>query len=277
MRNRLARRLALTILASVSMFVGAPAHAAQPPLRVCADPNNLPYSNQAGEGFENRIAGLIAGKLGRPLQFVWRAQRRGFLREGLKAGECDLVTAEPSATFMILTTRPYYRSTYVFVSRPGDPVISSFDDPALRTKRIGVQLIGDDGMNSPPAHALAKRGIIDNVRGFPVYGDYRKASPISNIVAAVANGEIDVAAVWGPVGGYFASRQNPPLIVTPIAAKLTDRIPMSFDISMGVRKSDPDLGEAVQRALDDLAPQIATILKAYGVPLAARPGQVLGQ
>ena len=116
--------------------------------------------------------------------------------------------------------------------------MSSFDDPSLRTRKIGVQLIGDDGVNTPPAHALAKRGIIDNVRGFSVYGDYRKEHPASKIVDAVARGEIDVAAVWGPVAGYFAGRETPPLTITPIEAGPTELIPLTFDISMGVRKTD---------------------------------------
>jgi mxaJ protein len=239
------------------------------PLKVCADPNNLPYSNAAGEGFENKIAALVAERLGRPLEFVWRAERRGFLREGLNAGACDLVAGVPSQTFSIKTTAPYYRSTYVFVTRPGEPAVSSFDDPSLRVRRIGVQLIGDDGVNTPPAHMLAKRGIIDNVRGFSVYGDYRKPHPGSQIVDAVARGEIDVAAVWGPLAGYFAKRRTPPLTVTPIQAAPTDFIPLTFDISMGVRKTDVDLRDAVQRALDDLGPQIRIILDAFGTPIVA--------
>ncbi len=136
------------------------------PLRVCADPNNLPYSNSAGDGFENKIVSLIAGYLHRHLEFVWSAERRGFVREGLNAGECDLVAAIPLGAPMALTTRPYCRSTYVFVSKRGEPLVSSFDDPSLKTRIIGVQLVGDNGMNSPPAHALAERGIIGNVRGY---------------------------------------------------------------------------------------------------------------
>ena len=180
----------------------------QPPLRVCADPNNLPFSDSAEDGFENKIVKLVADYLHRPLEFVWRAERRGFVREGLNAGECDLVAAIPSGARMALTTSPYYRSTYVFVSKPGEPPVSSLDDPSLRTRKIGVQLIGDDGMNSPPAHALAERGIVENVRGFMVYGDYRDDHPLSEIVHAVATGEVDVAAVWGPVAGYFAREAN---------------------------------------------------------------------
>ena len=258
---------ALSLSALATAICACSAQADQPPLRVCADPNNLPYSNSAEDGFENKIVRLIADYLERPVEFVWRAERRGFVREGLNAGECDLVAAIPSGARMALTTSPYYRSTYVFVSRPGEPPVSSLDDPSLRMRNIGVQLIGDNGMNSPPAHALAERGIVGNVRGFMVYGDYRNDHPLSEIVNAVATGRVDVAAVWGPVAGYFAREQRPPLVVTSIAAGADASTPMTFDISMGVRKTDHQLEAQVQSALSSLAPQIRTILAAYGVPL----------
>jgi mxaJ protein len=238
------------------------------PLRVCADPNNLPFSDSAGAGFENKIVGLVGAYLHRPLEFVWRAERRGFVREGLNAGECDLVAAIPSGARIALATRPYYRSTYVFVSKPGEPPVTSLDDPSLRTRKIGVQLIGDDGMNSPPAHALTQRGIVENVGGFMVYGDYRDDHPLSGIVHAVATGEVDVAAVWGPVAGYFAAKEKPPLVVTAIEGNVEARLPVTFDISMGVRRTDKPLKAQVDSALSSLAPQIGTILAAYGVPVA---------
>ena len=262
-----ARETVAALFALAAVVCARSAEAEQAPLRVCADPNDLPYSNSAGQGFENKIVRLIADELHRPLMFVWRAQRRGFVREGLNAGECDLVAALPAGAPMALTTRPYYRSTYVFVSRPGEPPVSSLDDPSLRTRTIGVQLIGDDGMNSPPAHALAERSIVDNVRGFMVYGDYRKDHPLSGIVDAVATGKVDVAAVWGPIAGYFAREEKPPLIVTSIADSPQARLPMTFDIAMGVRRTDKALKAEVDRALTSLAPQIKAILASYGVPV----------
>ena len=258
---------ALSIVALATALGARSARSDEPPLRVCADPNDLPYSNSAQEGFENKIARLVAGALHRPLEFVWRPQRRGFVREGLNAGECDLVAAIPSGAPMALTTRPYYRSTYVFVSKAGEPPVSSFDDPSLKTRTIGVQLVGDNGMNSPPAHALAERGIVENVRGFMVYGDYRDDHPLSEIVHAVATGKVDVAAVWGPVAGYFAVREKPPLVVTAIAGNPEARLPMTFDIAMGVRRTDKALKTEVDSALSSLAPQIRTILASYGVPV----------
>lgn len=266
------RLASLAPLVVVAIAACSPsAHSEEPPLQVCADPNNLPYSNSAGDGFENKIASLVAGYLHRPLVFVWRAERREYVREGLNAGECDLVTAIPSGGSIALATRPYYRSTYAFVSKRDEAPVSSLDDPSLKTRTIGVQMIGDDGMNSPPAHALAERGIVSNVRGFMVYGDYRNDHPLSEIVDAVASGKVDVAAVWGPVAGYFAAKEKPPLVVTPIAGDVEARLPMTFDIAMGVPRTDKELKTQVDSALSSLAPQIKTILAAYRVPVAWDP------
>lgn len=264
-------------LALLTVLLGATAAYATPtPLRVCADPNNMPFSRQDGAGFENKLADMIGARLDRPVEFAWRAQRRGFLRQGLNAGRCDLVAGLPEGVHGALTTRPYYRSTYVFVTRPGERAISSFDDPALKTLRVGVQLIGDDGMNTPPAHELALRGVIDNVRGYSVYGDYAKPSPPSAIVEAVARGDIDVAAVWGPLAGYFATQTSPPLVVTPVDLKGT-RLPLAFAIGVGVRKGDGELATQVQRALDADAPAIDRLLAEYHVPRAASAEQAASQ
>src|SRR3954469_168427 len=156
-------------LPALALLVPVSAHApASPPprrvLRISADPNNLPFTNERREGFENKIAELLAREMGAELHYAWRAQRRGFFRESLKGGECDLVLGVPAGFERALTTAPYYRSSYVFVSRKDRHLdVRTFDDPALRTLKIGVQLVGDDGVNPPPAHALAARGIIDNV------------------------------------------------------------------------------------------------------------------
>src|SRR5689334_18377660 len=177
------------------------------PLRVCSDPNNLPFSDRQEQGFENRIAELVARELGTHVEYTWWAQRRGFVRSTLRAGECDLVMGVPSSMEMVLATAPYYRSTYVFVSRRDrSQPITSFDDPRLRHLKIGVQLIGDDGVNSPPAHALSNRGIVRNIVGYTVYGDYAKPHPASRIIDAVIKGDVDVAVVWGPLAGFFAAR-----------------------------------------------------------------------
>src|SRR5205085_972692 len=140
-------------------------------LRVCADPNNLPFSNDGLEGFENKIVALLGQELKAEVSYTWWAQRRGFIRNTLKAKSCDLTAGTVAGLSMLASTAPYYRSTYVFVTRPDLPEITSFDDPALRKLKIGVHLIGDDGFNVPPAHALAPRGIGDNVRGYSPNGE----------------------------------------------------------------------------------------------------------
>jgi mxaJ protein len=236
-------------------------------LRVCADPNNLPFSNERGEGFENKIAELIAADLGATLSYTWWAQRRGFIRSTLNAGSCDLVTGTTNGIEMLRTTRPYYRSGYAFVTRAEGPDIESLDDPALHDVKIGIQLVGLEGSNPPPAEALARRGIIGNVRGYLVYGDYRDSNPASAIMSAVAKGDIDVGIVWGPVAGYFAPRESPPLRVKLVTPEDDGpRLPMMFDANMGTRTEDVSLREEVNAALVRLKPQIDAILASYGVP-----------
>lgn len=236
-------------------------------LRVCADPNNLPFSNEKQEGFENRIIDVVAGELGAEVSYVWWAQRRGFIRNTLSAGLCDLIPGAPTALDLLRTTKPYYRSAYVFVTREDGPDVTSFDDPSLRVLEVGVQLIGDDGANSPPMAALARRGIVGRLRGFPVYGDYASPNPPSKIIEAVANGDIDVAIAWGPLAGYFAGRQRVKLKVVPVSPLIDKPIlPMLYDISMGVRRDDRKLRGEVDRALEKHRPEIDAILTEYHVP-----------
>ncbi len=243
------------------------------PLRVCADPNNLPFTNERGEGFENKIATLLARDLGTTVEYTWWAQRRGFLRNTLSAGACDVVIGYPTNADPVATTKPYYRSTYVFVTRRSSGIkVKSFDDQGLRKVRIGVQLVGDDGANSPPAHALSRRGITGNVVGYTVYGDYRKESPPSEIIAAVARGEVDVAAAWGPLAGYFAARQSVPLDLVPVEPQFErPMLPETFEISMAVRHRD----KARLAQLDDFIVRhrkdIDSILAEYHVPRVDRP------
>ncbi|ESX19370.1 amino acid ABC transporter substrate-binding protein [Mesorhizobium sp. L103C119B0] len=259
------QRLAIGMAAIAFVFLTATADARE--LRVCADPNNLPFSNAAGQGFENRIAEIVASDLGAKLTYTWWAQRRGFIRNTLKAGLCDLVPGTPSNLEMLRTTTPYYRSSYVFVTRRDGPDVASFNDPRLRDMRIGVQLIGDDGANSPPVQALGRRGIVGHLVGYPVYGDYSAPNPPARIVEAVASGEIDLAVVWGPLAGYFAARQKVPLRITPVAPRIDGpQLPMIYDISMGVRREDDALRGDVNGALSRHKGEIDALLSQYGVP-----------
>jgi mxaJ protein len=241
-------------------------------LRVCADPNNLPFSNNRLEGFENKIANVIAADLGMDVEYTWWAQRRGFVRNTLKAGKCDVILGIPSSFELAMATRPYYRSSYVFVTRRDRALdIKSFDDPRLQTLKIGVQLIGDDGANAPPAHALTKRGIVRNVVGFTVYGDYRDRAPQRRIVDAVANGDIDVAIVWGPTAGYFIGKSRTPLIAVPVSPQIDlPFLPFVFDISVGVRRGDDALKDRIEGVLRKRRSDIDKILESYGVPRVDR-------
>ena len=260
----------MALVAALLIAAGASARE----LRVCADPNNLPFSNERGDGFENKIVALVAEELGATVEYTWWAQRRGFLRNTLKAGLCDLVPGMPSNMEGLRTTAPYYRSTYVFVTRADGPGIASFNDPVLRDLRIGVQLVGDDGWNTPPAHALSRRGLTQNVRGYTLYGDYSQPNPPARIVAAVADGEIDAAVAWGPMAGYFATRQAVPLQVAPVRPQFDGpQLPMVWDISMAVRKDDEALRQEVDAALSRRRGDVDAILAVYGVPRLDLPSQ----
>jgi len=241
---------------------------ATPVLRVCSDPNNLPFSNERQQGFENELASMIARQLGARVEYTWWAQRRGFFRNTLNAGRCDVVMGVPTSFELSWTTRPYYRSTYVFVTRRARNLkIRSFDDPQLHKLTVGVQLIGDDGANTPPAHALAARGIVRNVRGYPVYGDYSQPNPPARIIDAVAKGDIDVAVAWGPMAGYFASREPAALSITPVSPQVDlPFLPFVFDIGMGVRRGDTARRDWLNRFIEEHGREIGRLLSRYGVP-----------
>lgn len=240
-------------------------------LRVCADPNNLPFSNQAGEGFENKLAELVAAELGKQVTYTWWAQRQGFIRNTLKDGRCDVVMGVPAQYELTETTRPYYRSMYVFVSKADRHYeLRSIKDARLRSLAVGVQLIGEHGYNTPPVHALSQRGIIDNLVGFTVYGDYGKPNPPARIVQAVADGRIDIAAVWGPPAGYFARLSPVPLVVTPISdTQGFAPLRFAYDIAVGVRPGNDALRNEIDGVLARRRPDITRLLAGYGVPLAA--------
>lgn len=238
------------------------------PLRVCADPNNLPFSDSEGRGFENKIAELLAERMNARVEYTWFAQRRGFVRNTLRAERCDVIIGVPTSFELALVTRPYYRSSYMFVTRRDRGIdIDSFDDPDLRTLRIGVQLVGDDYTNTPPAHALAARGIVANVRGYTLYGNYSEPHPPSRILDALKDGEIDVAVVWGPLAGWYAADSDVPLALRPVQPKIDlPFIPMVFDISMGVRRTDIALREELNRLIEKNQEQINDILDKYSIP-----------
>ena len=236
-------------------------------MRVCADPNNLPFSNRGGEGFENELATLIAKDLGLAVAYSWWPQRRGFVRNTLKLGNCDVVMGIAAESELVLATKPYYRSTYVFLTRrDAGPRVRSLDDTALRHLKIGVPLTGGEG-NPPPAQSLADRGLTSRIEGYPLYGDYTKPNPPSALVDAVASGKVDVAIVWGPFAGYFARREGVPLRMTPVTPAI-DRgiLPYEYSIALGVRRGETAWRDRLQGALDRHRAEVARLLRAYGVP-----------
>lgn len=240
----------------------------RPALRVCADPDNLPYSHEDGTGFENRIAQLLAGDLGLPLEYAWLPDRRGFVRKTLGAGLCDVVIGVPVAFERTLNTKPYYRSSYVLVE-PETHLASpaGFSDPRLRQWRIGVQLVGDDLATTPPGHALVQAGAVDNVVGFPIPGEQPAAA---RIVQALVRGELDAAFVWGPQAGYYARHARVPLRVhyLPPPPGLQQQ-PFTFAIAMGVRRGDRALRDRLDDFIARRQPDIDRILADYGVPRVA--------
>jgi quinoprotein dehydrogenase-associated probable ABC transporter substrate-binding protein len=242
-------------------------------LTVCADPNNLPFSNDRLEGFENKVAELIAHDMGADLHYVWRAQRRGFFRHAFKDDGADVVMGVPAGFERALTTKPYYRSSYVFVTRKVDgPAVKSFDDQVLHKVKVGIQITGEDGENPPPAYALARRGIIDNVVGYTVYGDYTEQNPPARVVDAVANREVDVAVVWGPLAGYFARHERVPLDVNPVSPAMEPPgLPFAFSIAVGVRKNGKALRDEIDAILDRRHQDVIGILDDYGVPRVPMP------
>jgi len=247
----------LILLASIA------AHAAGE-LRICADPDNLPYSRSDGTGFENRIAEVVARAMDATPVYVWLPQGHGYVRKTLNAGVCDVIVGVPEGFDPVRTTRPYYRSMYVAVTRQPDPRFGDFADPHLRDVTIGVQLVGDDLAATPPGHALAQHALIENVRGYTVYGDGRQGE---RMVRDLARGTIDVALIWGAQGGYFAGKAAVPLRVSPLAQPPDlPNVPFEYSIAMGVRKRDAALAAELDAALDRSRAAVDAILAEYRVP-----------
>jgi mxaJ protein len=237
-------------------------------LRVCADPNNLPFTNKDGAGFENKIAALLASDMHARLEYTWWRQTSLFFERTLNANRCDVVMGAPSRYPKALETTPYYTSTYVFVTRKDRKLhIASLDDPRLRKLRIGLHLINDDD-NTPGAMALDRRGLTKNVRWYPIYGDdYRQPNPPAKLLEAVAAGEVDVAIVWGPLAGYFAPKESAALELTPLEPQVDyPAVPFVYSISIAVRRADEARKAQLEAAVARNREHIDQILAEYGVP-----------
>jgi mxaJ protein len=274
----LPRMAALGVLGVLILALGACAHrgvdeaaSSATELRVCADPDNLPYSKEDGSGFENRIAQVLASDLHLRLTYAWLPQRRGFVRKTVGAGLCDVFIGVPDGFARLLLTRPYYRSSYVFVQRAADPPLEGFEPRALSQRRIGVQLIGDDLAATPPAYALARAGATDNVTGYTVYGDGPASERMVNDIAA---GRIDVALGWGPQLAYFATRAAVPLTVERARPPAGSALPFEFSVAVGVNRAKPALRDELQAALDRRHAEIDAILADYNVVRVDAPRAV---
>jgi len=262
----------LALIGLLSALAAAPAAAQRPSplepgvLRVCTDPDNMPFSNQKGEGFENKIAELIATEWKSKLQYVWYPVRRGYFRI-LNGMYCDVIIQAPGGLDMAGTTEPYYRSGYVFVTRADGKLadINSLADPRLKKARIGVTLLPSDEQ-LPPTMALSHYGVVGNLRGYQ--GMYNEEHRPEDVIKAVANEEVDVAIVWGPLAGYFAKQSPVPLRIRPLGERdsLAD-VPFRYDIAMAVRRREKELQDSLKKTLARKGPEIQAILKEYNVPM----------
>jgi quinoprotein dehydrogenase-associated probable ABC transporter substrate-binding protein len=241
-------------------------------LRVCADPDNLPFSNSKQQGFENQIAQLVAADLKAQLKYQWQRMGRGFVREYINNSRCDLLIGIPTNYKPMLTTSPYYHSTYVFVTRRDRNLkLASLNDPVLHSMKIGVQVLEED--YTPPATALARRGLQNEIVGFESTGE-----DAASIVRAVMDKKVDVAIVWGPLAGYFARKFRNRVLLAPVTPEVDPpALPFTFSISMGVRKGNAALRTELEQVLSRRQREIRSILNDYGVPQLALPPQRIGE
>jgi len=263
---RLAAPILVTVLAA-GLLASTPA-TPDTVLRICADPFDLPFSNDKEEGFENKVARIVARDLGYSVQNFWWPHRRGFIRNSLSARLCDVIVGVPVGFDPVRTTKPYYRSAYQFVYRSDRNLrITSLDDTILKHLKIGVNLIGYDYTNTPPAHALSARGVVGNLVGFYNFLDPTKDHP-EDIINAVAHDSIDVAIVWGPLAGYWAKRAPVPLTLVALPdSDAASGMIFGFDMAMGVRHSDKALAAQLDSVIDKDRAEILGILRDYNVPL----------
>lgn len=260
------------LIAVLGLALAAPAQAQRPApmqpgiLRVCADPDNLPMSNQAGEGVENKLAELMAATWNSKLEYVYWAAPRGMMRM-LNGRYCDVWMQIPVLTDMAGVTRPYFRTSYVFVQRSDAAhQVTSLDDPALKTMKIGVHLYANDAENSPPAMALSSHGVVGNLVGFSTTYVGGMSRP-EDIIKAVVDRSVDLSIVWGPIAGYYARKLGADLRLTPIENDTLTRIPFAYSMGMATRRAERAFRDSLQQFLDTKGPEIQAILEQFGIPL----------
>lgn len=271
------RRIATLIALALLAFAPGLARAQRPGvltpgvLRVCADPDNMPFSNQAGDGFENKLAEMLATAWNSKLEYAWWPVRRGFFARGLNGRYCDMAMTAPTGLDIAATTRPYFRSAYAIVYRKDSGLnITSLDDTVLKHLRIGVNLLNADAENTPPAMALSAHGVVGNLVGFATFYSDSVLRP-DDIINGVVNKQVDLAIVWGPLAGYFAARAPVPLVLNLVESDSASGIPFAFNISAATRRRDRALRDSLQAFLDAKSADIQALLHRYDIPLLPIP------
>ena len=231
-------------------------------LRVCADPRNLPFSNEKGEGFENKLAELFAEKLQKKLDYMYFPQATGFVRMTLGAHRCDVIMGFPQGDDLVQGTNPYYRTAYALVAKQGSGLdeVTTLEDGRLKSKRIGIVA------GTPPATNMAANGLMTNAKPYPLMIDTRFDSSAATMIKDLMSDEIDAGVLWGPIAGYYARQASPPLQVTPLV-KETSGPRLAYRIGMGVRPTDQNWKRLLNRLIQENQPAINKILIDFGVPL----------
>ena len=240
-------------------------------LRVCADPRNLPFSNDKGEGFENKLGELIADKLHKKLDFVYFPQAVGFVRMTLGAHRCDVIMGFPQGDDLVQGTNPYYRTAYALVAKEGSGLedVVTLGDARLKGKHIGIVA------GTPPATYMAANGLMAAAKSYPLMIDTRLDSSAEAMIGDLTSGKIDAGILWGPMAGYYAKKANPPLHITPLV-KETSGPRLAFRIGMGVRAADQNWKRLLNRVIQENQPAINRILLDYGVPLLDENDRPIG-
>ena len=241
-------------------------------LRICADPNNLPFSNEKGEGFENKVSELLAAKLDKKLAYVWYPQATGFVRNTLGAHRCDLIPGFPQGDELVQSTNPYYRTAYALVIKPGTGLdnLEGLADPRLKDKRIGIVA------GTPPATYLAINGLMRNAKPYPLVVDTRVESSAQAMMQDLAKGEIDAGILWGPIAGYYAMRANPPMRLV-LLLKETGGPKLAFQIAMGVRPADQNWKRQLNALIAENQASVNQLLLGFGVPLLDQNDRLIAQ
>ncbi|WOH79634.1 substrate-binding domain-containing protein [Bradyrhizobium sp. BEA-2-5] len=240
-------------------------------LRVCADPRNLPFSNEKGEGFENKLAEFLADKLQKKLDYVFFPQASGFVRMTLGAHRCDVIMGFPQGDDLVQGTNPYYRTAYAIVAKPGSGLdeVTTLEDQRLKGKHIGIVA------GTPPATNMAINGLMTNAKPYPLMIDTRYDSSAEAMMNDLAKGEIDAGILWGPMAGFYAKKANPPLHITPLV-KETSGPKLVYRIGMGVRPADQNWKRQLNKLIQENQGEINKILFDFGVPLLDESDRPIG-